>query len=260
MLSCELCCSFRAVRLLCLILLQQSSFKTPFFLKCSVVGVSGFIFGCRLSYPAQLGGRLATVCLPRLLPAVVWFALLLQALLFCCGLRHTLRRSLSVVADCLGNGRLPLQWASISVGTGCLGNGWLRQQWACISVGAGCLGNGGRPSPTERLGLSARGSFKIVVLFVPLGYPRCSVPAIPWAGLLSKSRSVSSPALSSLRLLIQQGPQTCVPCGERWVGPAASTPAASFARQRYCLAFRVSFILGNFLVLWATKISLEIQL
>ena len=152
MLSCELCCSFRAVRLLCLILLQQSSLKNPFFLKCSVLRGSGFIFGCSLRCPAQLGGRLATVCLPGLRPAVVWFALLLQALLFCCGLCHALRWSLSVVAGCLGNGRL-------------------RQQWACISVGMVCLGNGGRPSPTERLGPSARGLFEIAVLFVPLGHP-----------------------------------------------------------------------------------------
>ena len=148
MLSCELCCSFRAVRLLCLILLQQSSLKkTLFFLKCSVVWGSGFIFGCLLRCPAQLEGRLATVCLPRLHPAVVWFVLLVEALLFCCGLRHTLWQSLSVVAGCLGNGRLCQQWACISVGTGCLGNGWLCQQWACISVGVGCLGNSGRPPP-----------------------------------------------------------------------------------------------------------------
>ena len=153
-----------------------------------MLGGSGFIFGFPLRCPAQLGGRLATVCLPRLSPAVVRFALLLQALLFCCGLRHTLRRSLSVVAGCLGNGRLRQQWACISVGTGCLSKGWLRQQWACISVGVGCLGNGGCPSPTERLGPSAQGSFEIAVLFVPLGYPRRSVPAIPWAGPLSKSR------------------------------------------------------------------------
>ena len=206
-----------------------------------MVGGSGFIFGCWLRCPAQLGGRLATVCLPRLRPAVVWFTLLLQALLFCCGLRHALRQSLSVVA-------------------GCLGNGWLRQQWACISVGVGCLGNGGRPSPTERLGPSARGSFEIVVLFVPLGYPRRSVPAIPWAGPLSKSRSVSSPALSSLRLPVQQGTWTSAPCGKRWVGPAAATWAAGFARQRYCLESRVSFILGNFPILWATNISMEMQL
>ena len=78
----------------------------------------------------------------------------------CCGLHHALRRSLFVVACCLGNSRLRQQWACISVGTGCLGKGWLRQQWACISVGAGCLGSGGRPSPTEYLGPSARDSLK----------------------------------------------------------------------------------------------------
>ena len=153
------------------------------------------------------------------------FALLLQALLFCCVLCHALRWSLSVVAGCLGNGRLHQQWVCISVGTGCLGSGWLRQQWVCISVGAGCLGNGGRPSPTERLGASARGLFEIAVLFVPLGHRKRSVPAIPWAGPLSKSRSVSSPALSSLRLWVQQGTRPSSPCGNRWVGPAAATLA-----------------------------------
>ena len=170
MLSCALCCSFRAVRLLCLILLQQSSLKNPFFsLKCSVLRGLGFIFGCSMRCPAQLGGRLATVCLLRLRPAVVRLALLGQALLFCCGLRHTLRQSLSFVAGCLGIGRLRQQWACISVGTGCLGNGWLPQQWACISVGVSCLGNCGCPSPTERLRLTARGLLEIMVLFDPLG-------------------------------------------------------------------------------------------
>ena len=135
-----------------------------------MLGVLGFIFGCPLRCPAQLGGRLATVCLPRLHPAVVWFALLLQTLLSCCGLHHTLRWSLSVVAGCLGNGRL------------C-------QQWACISVGAGCLGNGGRPSPTEHLRPSARGSFEIAVLFVPLGYPN--------------SLSLQSPGLAHCPSLVQ---------------------------------------------------------
>ena len=82
-----------------------------------------------------MGGSLVTVCLPRLRPAGVRFALLLQALPFCCGLHpaatgYALRRSLSVVAGCLGNSRL-------------------RQQWACTSVGADCLGNGRRPSPME---------------------------------------------------------------------------------------------------------------
>ena len=204
------------------------------------VGGSGFIFRCPMRCPAQLEGRLATVCLPRLRPSVLRFAVLLQALLFCCGLHHALRRSLSVVAGCLSNGRL-------------------RQQWACISVGAGCLGDGGRPFPTVSRTVCL-GSFEIAVLFIPLGYPKRSVPAIPWAGPLSKSRSVSSPALSRLRLPVQQGTRTCAPCGECWVGPAAATLAAGFARQKYCLASRVFFILGNFPVLWATKISLEMQL
>ena len=220
---------------------------------------SGFIFGCPLRCPAHLGGRLTTVCLPRLCPAVTRFALLLQALLFCCGLPHA-PRSLSVVAGCLGNGWLRQQWACISVGTGCLGNGWLRQQWACISVGAGCLDNGGRPSPTEHLRPSAWGLFEIAVLFLPLGHPRCSVPEIPWAGSLSKSCSVSSPALSHLRLLVQQGTWTSTPCGEHWAGPATATPAAGFTRQRYCLSSHVSSSLRNFPIPWATKISLEMQL
>ena len=111
--------------------------------------------------PAQLGGRLATVCLPRLRPAVVRLALLGQALLFCCGLRHALRQSLSVVAGCLGNGRLRQQWPFISVGTGCLSNGWLCRQLACISLGVGCLSNGGLPSFTERLGPPARLCLKL---------------------------------------------------------------------------------------------------
>ena len=85
--------------------------------------------------PTQLGGSLVTICLPRLCPAGVRFALLLQALPCCCGLcpaatGYTLWWSLSVVAGCLGNSRL-------------------HQQWACISVGADCLGNGGCSSPTE---------------------------------------------------------------------------------------------------------------
>ena len=56
--------------------------KTVFFLKCSVLGDSGFIFRCPLRCLAQLGGRLATVCLPSLRPAVEWFTLFLQALLW----------------------------------------------------------------------------------------------------------------------------------------------------------------------------------
>ena len=143
--------------------------------------------------PAQVVGSLVTICLPRLRPAGVRFTLLLQALPFCCGLRpvamgYTLRQSLSVVPGCLGNSRL------------C-------QQWACTSVGADCLGNGGRPSPTELHfeKTSSPGAFEIAILFVALRYSKHCVPGISWAGSLSKSRSVSSSALSGLSLLVQQG-------------------------------------------------------
>ena len=99
------------------------------------LGGLGLYFECPLCCPAQIGGSLVTICLTRLRPAGVRFTLLLQALPCCCGLcpaatGYALRRSLSVVVGCLGNGRL------------C-------QQWACTSVEADCLGNGGRSSPME---------------------------------------------------------------------------------------------------------------
>ena len=173
---------------------------------------------------------------------------------------YTLRRSLSVESGCLGNSRLRQQWVCISVGVCCLGNGRLRQQWACISVGAGCFGNGGRLSPTEHLRDCLTGSVWNHRFVCPTVLPKHCVPAIPLAGPLSKSHSVSSSALSSLRLPVQQGTWTSTPCGKRWVGLAAATPAAGFTRQSLCLASHVSFILGNFPVLWATKISLKMQL
>ena len=111
---------------------------------------------CPLHCPSQLGGSLVTVCLPRLRPAGVRFALLLQALPFCCSLRP------------VATG-YALQW-SLSVVQGCLGNSRLHQQWACTSVGADCLGNGGRPSLTELhfKKTSSPGPFGITVLFVAL--------------------------------------------------------------------------------------------
>ena len=89
--------------------------KNPFFLRCSVWGGLGFLYECPLHCPAQLGGSLVTICLLRLCPAAVRFALLLQVLPCCCSLHpaatsYTLRQSLSVVAGCLGNGRLHQQW------------------------------------------------------------------------------------------------------------------------------------------------------
>ena len=121
------------------------------------------------------------------------FTLFLQAPPFCCGLRpvasgYALWRSLSVVPGCLGSGRL-------------------RQQWACTSVEADCLSNGRRPSPTELhfKKTSSPGAFGIAVLFVALHYPKHCVPGVSWAGSLSKSRSVSSSALSGISFPVQQG-------------------------------------------------------
>ena len=146
------------------------------------MGGWGFLYECPLRCPAQLGGSLVTICLPRLHPAGVRFALLLQALPCCCGLcsaamGYALRRSLSVLAGCLGNGRL------------C-------QPWECTSVGAGCLSNGKCPSPTKlhHLGFSCARSETLgafgIALFVPLPWPKRRFPGISWPGSLSKSHSV----------------------------------------------------------------------
>ena len=147
MLSSELCCSFRAVRLLCLILLQQSSLKNPFFfLKCSVLRGLAFIFGCLMRCPAQLEGRLATVWLPRLRPAVVWFALFLQALLWSpprpaaeslrCSVLPQQRLAASAVGVYLSRDRLPRQrLAASAVGVYLSWGGLPRQRLAASAVG-----------------------------------------------------------------------------------------------------------------------------
>ena len=62
-------------------------------------------------------------------------------------------------------------WRSLSVVAGCLGNGRLRQQCACISVGAGCLSNG-RPPPTERLRDRIHGEH----LELPFCLSHCATP------------------------------------------------------------------------------------
>ena len=120
MLSYELCCSFGAVRLLCLILLQQNSLKKkPFFLRCSGWGCWGFICECPLCCPAQLGGSLVTICLPRLRPAGVRFALLLQALPCFCGLRPA-----AMAMPCSG---VSLLWRVASAKAGHVSNGSVPQ-------------------------------------------------------------------------------------------------------------------------------------
>ena len=172
---------------------------------------------------------------------------------------------ISVGTGCLGNGWLRQQWACISVGAGCLGNGWLCQQWACISVGAGCLSSGGRPSPKEHLGPSARDSLKLrfcsshwvsqtICPYNPLGWPTVQV-----------SFSLKFSPLKSQISGSTGHPDQCSLCGALCSATALqrqppATPATSCTSQNLCLASQVSFIPGNFPVLWATKIRLEMQL
>ena len=167
MLSCELCCLFRAVRLLCLILLQQSSLKKPFFfLKCSVLRGLSFIFGCSMRCPVQLEGRLATVWLPRLRPAVVRLTL---AQLFCCSpprpaaesLRCSVlpqqRQAASAVGVYLSRDRLPQQrQAASAVGVYLSRDGLPRQRLAASAVGVYLSRDG---FPRQQLAASAMGVY-----------------------------------------------------------------------------------------------------
>ena len=182
--------------------------------------------------PAHLGGSLVTICLPRLCPAGLRFALLLQALPFCSGLRpaatgYALRRSLSIVAGCLGNGKL-------------------RQQWACTSVGMGCLGNGRCPSPMELLsGNLSTGSVWNHHTHYLLGWLTVQVPF--------------SLKFSPLKFQVAGStghPDQCALCGALC---SAAAPAAGYTSQNLCLASCVYFIPGNFPVLWATKVRLEMS-
>ena len=128
---------------------------------------------------------------------------------------YALQRSLSVVAGCLGNGRLRQQWACISVGAGCLGNCRLRQQWACVSVGEGCLGNGGRPSPTECLRDRLHGEH----LESPFCLSHCSVP---------NALSLQSPGLAYCPSLVQSQVQPSQVSGCRFNrAPGQARPVGS---------------------------------
>ena len=202
-----------------------------------------------LSCPARR--QSSHYCLPRLHPDGVRFALLLQALPFCCGLLpaamgYTLRRSLSVVAGCLGNSRP-------------------RQQWACTSVGAGCLGNGGRPFPTELRpqGTPPWGAFGYRHFICPTALPQTLSPwnlpgwltvQVPFSLKFSppKSQVASPTGHPDERALCRA---LCSAATAR----AATAPAAGCTRQNLCLASRVSSIPRNFPILWATKIRLEMR-
>ena len=195
----------------------------------------------------------------------------------CYGLRHALQQSLFIVACCLskgslrqqsacisvgmgcvGNGWLRQQWACVSVGASCLGNGWLRQQWVCISIGAGCLGSGGRPSPTERLRPSAWDSLKsrfcsshcvsqTIFPCNPLG----------WATVQVSFSLKSSPLKSQVAGSTRHPDKRAL-----WglLGRAGrSRPGCRLCQADLLPGVPCLFILGSFPVLWATKISLEMQ-
>ena len=113
MLSCELCCSFRAVMLLRLILLQQNSLKKKsFFLRCSVSGGWGFLYvSAALSCPARRQSSHylpaeAPTCWCEVRPVAAGSALLLQSPPCCHGLRP--------VVESLCCGRLPRQQQAAS--------------------------------------------------------------------------------------------------------------------------------------------------
>ena len=115
MLSCELCCSFRTVRLLCLILLQQSSLKNPLFSQMLCLGGLGLCFwmSVEVSCPA---GRQSNHCLTAKAPPCCCEARPVAAGSCCSAafstMGYALQQSLSVVvvasamAGCISSGRV----------------------------------------------------------------------------------------------------------------------------------------------------------
>ena len=128
MLSCALCCSFRAVRLLCLILLQQSSLKNPFFFP-QMLCVEGFGFYFWMFDEVSCAARRQTshclaaeappcCCVVR--PIAAASAVLLWSLphpvvesLCCSGLPRQ-RQAALAVSVYLSRDGLPQQWLAAS--------------------------------------------------------------------------------------------------------------------------------------------------
>ena len=128
MLSCELCCSFRAVRLLCLILLQQSSLKKPFFSQMLCVGGFGLYFWMfvEVSCPAR---RRTSHCLPA------------EALPCCCEARPVGAGSAVLLwspprpeVESLCSCRLPRQRQAASAVKVYLSRDGLPRQWLATSA------------------------------------------------------------------------------------------------------------------------------
>ena len=128
MLSYELCCSFRAVRLLCLILLQRSSLKKPFFSQMLCVGGFGLYFwiSVDVSCPAR---RQTSHCLPAEAPPC------------CCVVRP------------VAAGSAVLLWSPPCPGAESLCSSGLPRQWLAASALGVYLSWGGLPR--QRLAASA---------------------------------------------------------------------------------------------------------
>ena len=80
--------------------------KKPFFSQMLCLGGLGIYFWMSVEVSCPVRRQSGHYLPAEAPPVVVRFTLLLQALLFCCGLRHALRQSLSVVVGCLSNGRV----------------------------------------------------------------------------------------------------------------------------------------------------------
>ena len=154
---------------------------------------------------------------------------------------------------------------------GCLGNSRLCHQWECTSVGAGCLGNGGRPSHTELhhpwFSCARSETLHHERLESPFCLSHCAGP---------NTVSLESPGLAHCPSLIQSEGYANLPSQvsdcqfNRAPGPVCFVGSTVVRRCAACLllaapaktsalASHVSFIPGNFPVLWATKIRLEMQ-
>ena len=160
---------------------------------------------------------------------------------------------------------------SLSLVAGRLGNGSLRQQWECTSVGAGCLGNGKCPSPTKlhRPGFSCALSETLhpehfESPFCLSQYPGPNSISLESSCLAHCPSPVQSDgyAICPLKSQISGStghPDQCALCRALWSTAALQHRPPAAPAKTALLASHVSFIPGNFPVLWATKIHLEMR-
>ena len=104
--------------------------------------------------------------------------------------------------------------------------------------------------------------FWIAVLFVPVGVGPTKPDHLAWLTVQVPFNQMDMP-ICPLKSQIAGStghPDLCALCGVLWSAAALQRrPPAAPAAGCAALAPRVSFIPGNFPVLWATKIGLEMQ-